>query len=166
MGLPAIFLDRDGVINEHRPDYVKSIEEFQLLPDVPHYLRQLQDIGFKLIIITNQSAVNRGLISPRQLYVIHNFLVQELSRYKCHIADIFYCPHRPDENCECRKPKIKMFLEAAKEHSIDLSNSWVIGDNETDVEPGKKIGCNTIKIKTNNSLRQAYYKIKDHTSMR
>jgi D-glycero-D-manno-heptose 1,7-bisphosphate phosphatase len=159
----AIFLDRDGVINKHRSDYVKSIGEFELLPRVAHYLRQLQKLGFKLVIVTNQSAVNRGLISLDQLKVIHNFLVKELSRHECYIADIFYCPHTPDENCECRKPNIKMFLDAARKHSIDLTRSWVIGDNDTDIEPGRKIGCNTIKIQTNASLRHAYYKIRDET---
>jgi D-glycero-D-manno-heptose 1,7-bisphosphate phosphatase len=160
---PAIFLDRDGVINRHRSDYVKSVKEFELLPEVPHYLKQLQDIGFKLIIVTNQSAVNRGLISQHQLKLIHDFLLKELSKSECHVTDIFSCPHRPDENCECRKPKTKMFLDAAQKHSIDLSRSWVIGDNETDVEPGRKIGSKTIKINTNGSLEQVYFKIKKYS---
>lgn len=164
LGAPAIFLDRDGVINKHRSDYVKNLNEFELLPDAPWYLRQLQNVGFKLIIVTNQSAVNRGLISLNRLKAIHDFLVDELSKQGCYIVDIFYCPHRPDENCECRKPKVKMFLEAARKHNIDLPKSWVIGDNQTDVEPGEKIGCKTIKIETNGSLMPVYYKIKDYTA--
>jgi D-glycero-D-manno-heptose 1,7-bisphosphate phosphatase len=160
---PAIFLDRDGVINKHRSDYVKSIEEFELLPDVTLYLRLFQSNGFKLIVVTNQSAVNRGIISLHQLQVINDFMLEELSKHECYIADIFYCPHRPDEDCECRKPNIKMFLDAAKKHSIDLLRSWVIGDNDTDITPGKKIGCKTIKIQTNSSLRQAYDKVREET---
>ena len=162
----AIFLDRDGVINKHRSDYVKSIEEFELLPRVAHYLRELQKLGFKLVIVTNQSAVSRGLMSLDQLKIIHDFLIEELYKYGCYIDDIFFCPHRPDENCECRKPGIKMFLDAARIHKIDLSKSWIIGDSQTDIEAGIKIGCNTIKIKTNASLRQAYYKITDETRRR
>lgn len=158
-----MFFDRDGVINRYRSDYVKSVEEFELLPEVPHYLKQLQDIGFKLIIVTNQSAVNRGIISSHQLKLIHDFLLKELSKRECYVTDIFSCPHRPDENCECRKPRAKMFLDAAQKHCIDLSKSWVIGDNETDIEPGRKIGCKTMKIKTNGSLAQVCYKIKEHS---
>jgi histidinol-phosphate phosphatase family protein len=159
----AIFLDRDGVINKHRSDYVKSIEEFELLPNVAHYLKQLQKLGFKLVIITNQSAVNRGLMSLHQLKIIHDFLVQELYKHGCYIDDIFFCPHRPDEKCECRKPGIKLFLDAARIHKIDLSESWIIGDSQTDIEAGTKIGCNTMRIETNASLKQAYCKIRSET---
>lgn len=163
MRASAIFLDRDGVINRHRTDYVKSIQEFEILPAVPYYLVKLRNLGFKLIIITNQSAVNRGLISLGQLRSIHDYLMRELLRFGCSIDDIFYCVHRPDENCECRKPAIKMFMDAVRIHNIDLSSSWVIGDNDTDIDPGRKIGCTTIKIKTNTSLKQAYYKVRDET---
>jgi D-glycero-D-manno-heptose 1,7-bisphosphate phosphatase len=159
----AIFLDRDGVINKHRTDYVKSIQEFEILPAVQYYLKLLQKLGFKLIVITNQSAVNRGLMSSEQLKVIHEYLIRELFRYGCSIDDIFYCPHRPDENCKCRKPRSKMFLDAARKHNIDLSKSWVVGDSDTDIEPGRKIGCNTIKIETNGSLSRAYAKIRNET---
>lgn len=162
----ALFLDRDGVINKHRSDYVKSVKEFEILPSVPYYLKQLRKLGFKLIVITNQSAVNRGLVSSEQLKIIHDYLVCELSRYGCSIDGIYYCPHRPDENCECRKPKTKLFIDAARKHNIDMSNSWIIGDNETDIEPGIKLGCNTIKIKTNGSLRRAYSKIRNEMNPR
>jgi D-glycero-D-manno-heptose 1,7-bisphosphate phosphatase len=159
----AIFLDRDGVINKHRRDYVKDIQEFEILPCVPNYLTQMRRLGFKLIIITNQSAVNRGLLSIEQLDLIHDFLIQELVGYGCPIDGILYCPHRPDEDCACRKPKIKMFLDASRLHNIDLSKSWLIGDNETDIEPGNKIGCNTIKIKTDASLKKALDVIRNRT---
>ncbi|MFZ0512944.1 MAG: HAD family hydrolase [Candidatus Nitrosopolaris sp.] len=158
----AIFLDRDGVINKHRSDYVKTILELEILPSVPSHLAELQKLGFKLIIITNQSAVNRGLLSSEQLKIIHDFLIRELAAFGCSIDGIFYCAHRPNENCYCRKPKTKMFLDAATQHNIDLSQSWVIGDSDTDVEAGKKIGCNTIKIDTNKSLEKAVYIIRHH----
>ncbi|MDQ6862405.1 MAG: HAD family hydrolase [Thermoproteota archaeon] len=151
----AVFLDRDGVLNKHRPDYVKSIHEFEILPDVQFYLAELQELGFKLFIITNQSAVNRGLLSSRELKAIHDFLIQQLAAFGCSIDGIFYCPHRPDENCDCRKPKTKMFLDVSRQYNIDLSKSWVIGDSETDIEAGSRIGCNAIKIGTNNSLEKA-----------
>lgn len=153
-------MDRDGVINKHRPDYVKNIRELEILPGVSSHLSELRKLGFKLIIITNQSAVNRGLLSLEQLRLIHDFLIQELATYGCSIDGIFYCIHRPNENCSCRKPKTMMFLDAARQHKISLRQSWVIGDSETDVEAGKKIGCNTIKIDTNKSLEKAVYIIR------
>jgi histidinol-phosphate phosphatase family protein len=139
---------------------VKTIRELEIIPTTPSHLAELQKLGFKLIVITNQSAVNRGLLSSGQLKLIHDFLIRELATFGCFIDGIFYCVHRPDENCYCRKPKIKMFLDAARRHNIDLSQSWVIGDSDTDVEPGKKIGCKTIKVETNESLEKAVYIIK------
>ena len=152
---PAVFLDRDGIINKHRNDYVKNLNEFEILNDVPYYLKKLRDLGFKLIIITNQSAINRGLTTLEQVKQMHEFLEEELKRDDCYIDGIYLCPHRPDENCDCRKPKTKLFLEAAKKHNIDLIGSWVIGDSETDIEAGTRIGCRTIKIDTNGSLEEA-----------
>ena len=155
MKSPAVFLDRDGIINKHRNDYVKNLDEFEILPSVLYYLRELRRLGFKLIIITNQSAINRGLTTLENVIQIHQFLRNKLNECGCTIDDIYFCPHMPDENCECRKPESKLFLEAAKKHNIDLSRSWVIGDNETDIEAGNKMGCKAIKIDTNSSLEKA-----------
>ena len=157
----AIFLDRDGVINKHRADYVKNLQEFELLPNIHDYLKELLSLGFKLIIITNQSAINRGLLTTEELLNIHQFLVDNLARHGCDIVDIFFCPHRPNEDCECRKPKTKMFLDAAKKHNIDLANSWVIGDSQTDIQAANKIGCRSIKVTANGSLKNAIDIIRD-----
>jgi histidinol-phosphate phosphatase family protein len=162
----AIFLDRDGVINKHRFDYVKSVQELTILPRVSYYLGRLQALGFKLIIITNQSAVNRGLLSHEQLKAIHDYLVRALAMHGCSIHDIFYCPHTPGQNCECRKPKPRMFLEAARRHNIDLRESWIIGDSDSDIEPGKMIGCKTLRIETNTSLKTAFNIIRTSTRSR
>lgn len=156
-------MDRDGVINRHRTDYVKNLQEFELLPNIHDYLKELLNLGFKLIIITNQSAVNRGLLTTEELLNIHQYLVDKLSRHGCDIVDIFFCPHRPDENCECRKPKAKMFLDAANKHNIDLANSWVIGDSQTDIQAANKIGCKSIKVATNASLKKAVEMIRDQS---
>jgi D-glycero-D-manno-heptose 1,7-bisphosphate phosphatase len=162
----AIFLDRDGVINKHRTDYVKNIQEFELLPDVQDYLKELLSLGFKLIIVTNQSAVNRGLLTTEELLIIHQYLVDKLARHDCQIVDIFFCPHMPNENCECRKPKVKMFLDAAKKHNIDLGNSWVVGDSQTDIQAANKIGCRSIKVATNTSLKRAVDIISDQSRIK
>lgn len=148
----AVFLDRDGVINKKRSDYVKGINEFVILKDVPTAIKLLNDNNFLVIIITNQSAVNRGYLSEKTLECIHQFLAAQLQKQNCHIDAVYYCPHRPDENCDCRKPKTKLISNAIKDFSIDRNSSWLIGDNETDIQAAKSMGIKSIKMKTDTGL--------------
>jgi D,D-heptose 1,7-bisphosphate phosphatase len=148
----AVFLDRDGVLNRKRDDYVKSVDEFVMLENVPEAIRLLNKSGFLTIIITNQSAVNRGYLSHEKLGQIHDFMNFQLKKYDCSIDAIYYCPHTPNENCDCRKPKPGLIRKAIEEHSIDINKSWLIGDSETDVMSGTQIGIKTIQIKTNSDL--------------
>lgn len=148
----AVFLDRDGVLNRKRDDYVKSVDELVILENVPEAIRLLNESGFLTIIITNQSAVNRGYLSHEKLKQIHDFMNLQLKKYSCFIDAIYYCPHIPDENCDCRKPKPGLIKKAIKEHNIDISRSWLIGDSETDVISGTQIGLRTIQIRTNSDL--------------
>lgn len=148
----AVFLDRDGVINVKRDDYVKNISEFVLLKDVPEAIRLLNDKKFLVIIITNQSAVNRNLLSHDGLAKIHDAMKVQLQKEKAFVDAIYYCPHRPDENCECRKPKAGLILRAIQEHSIMPSLSWFIGDSDTDMLAAKKVGLSAIRMPENGSL--------------
>ena len=148
----AIFLDRDGVINKKRDDYVKSIEELEIFPNIAKYLKILKDNGFLLIIVTNQSAVNRGVLSIERLEKINRFLIKQLEKEGCKIDDVFYCPHRPDEGCDCRKPKSGLLQQASTKYKIDLKQSWIIGDCDSDIEAGKNVGCRGIKININESI--------------
>jgi len=148
----AVFLDRDGVINKKRSDYVKSINEFVMLKDVPTAIKLLNNNDFLVIVVTNQSAVNRDYISREELENIHKFLSKQLQKQNSHIDAIYYCPHRPDENCDCRKPKTKLISKAIKDFSIDKNSSWLIGDNETDIQAAKSIGIKSIKMETDASL--------------
>ena len=150
----VIFLDRDGVINVRRDDHIKSVDEFVFLPDSIRALSKLYKQGFKLIIITNQSVVNRGFITEAQLNKIHQHMINTLSKHECKIEKIYYCPHRPDENCNCRKPRPGLLLQAIKEFKPDLSASWLIGDCDSDIEAAKEVGLKSIKINTNSSLMQ------------
>jgi histidinol-phosphate phosphatase family protein len=154
-----IFLDRDGVINKNRDDYVKSIDEFVFLPNVISAIKKLINLKFKIIIITNQSAINRGLISEKELQIIHSHMLNELSKSKCKIEKIYFCPHKPDENCDCRKPKTGMIKNALSDFCIDISKSWLIGDSNSDIEVAKKFGLKSIKIERNGDLLQAVKKI-------
>ncbi|MGI0088365.1 MAG: D-glycero-alpha-D-manno-heptose-1,7-bisphosphate 7-phosphatase [Nitrosotalea sp.] len=159
----AVFLDRDGVINKEREGYITKIEDFELLPKVGELLNKMQQLGYALIIITNQSAINRGLLTHEELKQIHESMVNQLSKFGITIKSIYYCPHRPDENCDCRKPKTKLFSKAIEELGIDVNKSWFIGDKKTDLEAGEQIGLKTIQIPKNGSLESAYNYIMQQT---
>jgi len=144
----AIFLDRDGVINKDL-GYVHKIEEFIFLPGVFEALRHFQNLGYLLIIVTNQSGIGRGYYTKEQFLSLSEWMVEEFLKEGIKITDIFFCPHRPDEGCKCRKPEPGMILEAAKKYNIDLENSWMIGDKRSDIEAGKQAGVkNTLLLKS------------------
>ena len=145
----AVFLDRDGVINKERKDYVKSIEEFQILNNIPKSIKMLKEKGFLVIVITNQSAINRGLITIETLNEIHNYLQNFLKENNTSIDDFYFCPHRPDENCKCRKPNPGMLIKAAQEHNIDMNQSFMIGNSLTDIQAAQKSGCKGILLNQN-----------------
>ena len=148
----AIFLDRDGVINLEKKDYVKSIKEFQIMDNVPKAIIELKKKGFLVIIITNQSAINRGLLTIKILNEIHNYLQEILKDNNTSVDDFYFCPHRPEEKCKCRKPNPGMLLKAAQEHDIDMSQSFMIGDSLTDIQAAKKAGCEGILLNQNQTL--------------
>jgi D-glycero-D-manno-heptose 1,7-bisphosphate phosphatase len=148
----AIFLDRDGVINLERKDYVKSIKEFQIIDDIPKAIRMLKKEGFLVIVITNQSAINRGLMTIKALDEIHNHLQKILKDNNTSIDDFYFCPHRPDENCQCRKPNPEMLVKAAQEYNIDMNESFMIGDSLTDIQAAQKAGCEGILLNHDQTL--------------
>ena len=145
-------MDRDGVINRNRDDYVKDVDEMEILPGVPKAINLLNTVNFKVVIISNQSAVSRGLITIEKLLEIHEFLKKELLQNNAKIDGIYFCPHRPDDSCECRKPKPTLILKAAKDLGINLSESYMIGDRESDMIAAEKAGVKFIPIETDGNL--------------
>jgi D-glycero-D-manno-heptose 1,7-bisphosphate phosphatase len=145
----AVFLDRDGVLTKERADYVKNPDELEILPGLEAPLREIQKRGFRIVIVTNQSVIGRGLTSHYEMSRIHEKLRLELERFGCSIDGIYYCPHRPEEGCDCRKPEPGLILKAAKDLGIDIASSWMIGDKEFDLEAAKRAGCRGIRIPTN-----------------
>ncbi len=148
----AIFLDRDGVINKRRVDYVKNVTELEILPDVGKAIKKLNNNGYLVIVVTNQSVINRKLISKEVLGKIHEFLIYKISEDGGKITSILYCPHMSEENCSCRKPKPGLILRGIKEFSIDKNNSLLIGDSDEDLTAAKRAGMKGIKIQTNRNL--------------
>jgi len=141
----AVFIDRDGTIAKDVP-YCSRPEDFELLPRVAEGIKSVNEHGFKVVVITNQSGIARGYFTEETLAKIHDKMRRELAKQGVHIDAIYYCPHHPDDNCECRKPKPKMLLQAASDLNVDLGQSYVIGDNDMDIEMGKNVGCKTILI--------------------
>jgi len=145
----AIFLDRDGVINRELKKYTEMWDEFEFLPNVFEALKLLSKTDYKLVIVTNQGGIGAGLYTKEDLEEIHKKMLEEFSKYDIRIDTIKYCPHIDEDNCECRKPKPGMILEAAKEFDIDLSKSWMVGDKTKDIKAAEnaKVG-KTILVKT------------------
>ena len=157
--LKTIFIDRDGVINHERNDYVKSISELEIFPNVVKNIELLKNAGFLIVVITNQSAINRGIITHEAVNQIHDSIQNHLKKNGTCVDGFFYCPHKPDENCNCRKPKSGLLHQAILELNIDPNSSWMIGDNKSDIEAAISVGCKAIKIDNNFSLDKAIHKI-------
>lgn len=149
----AIFLDRDGTINK-LVGFLRNIEDFELLPNVPEAIRRINSSGYLAIVVTNQPVIARGEVSVSELEEIHNKMETLLGNEGAYLDAIYYCPHHPHKgfdgeiaelkiDCECRKPKPGMLLRAANDFNIDLSHSWMIGDSENDILAGKSAGCKT-----------------------
>ncbi len=157
----AIFFDRDGVINKERKDYVKTVAELEIFPNIVIPIKKLIKMGFLIVVITNQSAINRGFTTHHDVSDIHSRIQQFLQKNDARIDKFYYCPHKPDEHCVCRKPNPGLILRAVSELKIDLQKSWMIGDNETDVEAAVKAGCKYYKINSNDELPVIVDKILD-----
>ncbi len=146
-GRRAVFLDRDGTIAED-VHYCSRVEDFKILPGVPQGIQLLNEHGFKVVVITNQSGIARGYFTEETLSLIHQRMKDELTRYNAWVDAIYICPHHPEERCECRKPKPTLLLQAAKEMDIALQFSYMVGDDIKDIEAGRAAGCKTIMVTT------------------
>jgi D-glycero-D-manno-heptose 1,7-bisphosphate phosphatase len=137
---PALFLDRDGVIIENRPDYVRSWSDVVIFPHALDAMARLNSSPSKIIIVTNQSAVGRGLIPLSDAYEINTRLIAQIERAGGRVDGVWMCPHAPEDECDCRKPRPGLLLQAAATHSIDLNHSILIGDALSDLEAGRSAG--------------------------
>ncbi len=153
-GRPAVFLDRDGTINVEK-NYLHRIEDFQFIDGAPEAIKELNRAGYLVLVVTNQSGVARGYFSLAEVDALHQHLAQSLADAGAHIDGFYVCPHHPTAGegewrrvCSCRKGEPGLLLQAASEHGIDLSRSYMIGDKEADIEAGEKAGCSSLLVLT------------------
>ncbi|MCD6138315.1 MAG: D-glycero-beta-D-manno-heptose 1,7-bisphosphate 7-phosphatase [Deltaproteobacteria bacterium] len=139
--LKIIFLDRDGVVNRDRPDYVKSWAEFEFLPGSLEALRLLTVNHYHPIIITNQSVINRKMVTEAELKMIHEKMISAVAAQGGKIEAVYYCPHLPEDDCDCRKPKPGLILRAQADYGLDLSDTCMVGDNLKDIQCARLAGC-------------------------
>ncbi len=152
----VVFLDRDGVINRDSPDYIKNWPEFEFLPGSLAAIANLTLKGFTIILITNQSMINRGISTREDLEHMHAMMIREVESAGGKISDIFYCPHAPVENCACRKPKPGLIHAAQEAWRIDLDSAHMVGDSPKDIECAINAGCGrAILVKTGNGASAA-----------
>lgn len=146
-----IFLDRDGVINKDpggwtEYSYVTNLKEFLFLPGSLDAIRGLTEAGYEIVIISNQAGINKGHYSMDNLNEITEFMLKEIKKSGGKIRSVHYCPHRTEENCACRKPRVGLFKKAASARDIDFEKTYFVGDGGMDVEAGKEVGCKTILV--------------------
>jgi D-glycero-D-manno-heptose 1,7-bisphosphate phosphatase len=141
-----VLLDRDGVINRQRRDHVKSWAEFEFLPGALDALRKLHGLGVQAVLITNQSAVGRGLLSDGALEAIHVRMTEAIHRAGGSLAGIYVCPHRPDQGCACRKPSVGLIIQAWSELGFDMATCIMVGDSESDLTAARIAGCRAILV--------------------
>lgn len=157
----TVFIDRDGVINRDSPDYIKSCEEFVFLPGSLEALRTLARHNYDVIIITNQSVIGRGMVSPEGLREIFGTMTREVEAAGGRIKDICFCPHTPDDGCDCRKPKPGMILKARDTYAIDLDRSVMIGDSVKDILCAHNAGVGCAVLVLTGNGREALASLKE-----
>ena len=156
----VVFLDRDGTVNVE-VDYLHKKEDFKFEENADKAIKIINDLGYKVIVVTNQSGIARGYYTENDLKTLHVYLDEELNKIGAKVDAYYYCPHHPnaklDEykiDCECRKPEIGMFMEAAKDFSIDFSKSIIVGDKISDLEAGVRLGMKTVLVETGHGAEE------------
>lgn len=150
----AVFLDRDGTINVEK-DYLHRVEDFAFIEGAPQAIKRLNDAGFLVIVVTNQSGIARGFFGAEDVDRLHEHIRLQLKAVGAKVDGFYVCPHHPTEgeeffrkDCDCRKGRPGMLLQAAEAFDIDLGSSWIVGDKTADIEAGLRAGCRPILVQT------------------
>ena len=152
MALKTIFLDRDGVINKEI-NYLHKISEFEFIDGIFDACKSFKDLGYQIIIITNQSGIGQGFYTESEYYELTQWMLEKFLSNKIAILDVFHCPHVQNSKCECRKPKPGLFKLAQEKYNLNFDNSWMIGDKESDVIAANGAGINkTILLRSGHKI--------------
>ncbi len=143
----ALFLDRDGTINVEK-NYLYKISDLEFISGVPEIIKKYNDMGFLVIVLTNQAGIARGYYCEEDMHLLHSHINKELAKIGAHIDAFYFCPHHPDITgpCRCRKPNTGMLEQACRDYQIDLPNSIMVGDKPWDIECGERMGIKSLHI--------------------
>lgn len=144
----GVFLDRDGVINEDRADYVRSLDQFRYFQWTAQAFRVLARVGLPIVVVSNQSGIGRGYTTEQEVLRMHDQLRGDIASWGAHLASIEYCPHTPDDGCDCRKPAPGLFRRAAEQWDLELAGSYMVGDKPTDITSGQRLAMTTVRVAT------------------
>ena len=154
MSIKVVFLDRDGVINEE-VGYLHKIKDFKFINGVMDSCNYFLSLGYQIIVVTNQSGIGRGLYKEEDFHIVNEWMLDNFRQEGIRIPDVFFCPHGPDDDCECRKPKPGLFINAKEKHDIDMNKSWMIGDKEADIQAANNAGINqTILVRSGHIINE------------
>ena len=152
MPIKTVFLDRDGVINKE-VGYLHNIQDFEFIDGVFEACLYFQSLNYQIIVVTNQSGIGRGYYDKDDFHIINNWMLGQFKNKGIEVLDVFFCPHGPESNCNCRKPKPGMFNQANDKYNIDMKNSWMIGDKEADITAANTAGIqNTALVKSGHAI--------------
>jgi len=154
LSIKVIFLDRDGVINEE-VGYLHKIKDFKFINGVMDSCNYFLSLGYQIILVTNQSGIGRGLYKEEDFHIVNEWMLDNFRQEGIRILDVFFCPHGPDDNCHCRKPKPGLFINAKEKYDIDMKKSWMIGDKEADIEAANNAGISqTILVRSGHTINE------------
>ncbi|MBM7609618.1 D-glycero-D-manno-heptose 1,7-bisphosphate phosphatase [Lysinibacillus composti] len=156
----AVFLDRDGVINEvltNRVKFVNKPKDLYFLPGVPEAIKKLNEHFDYIFVVTNQGGVGLGYMKETQLQKIHDYMIAELKKHGAIVDEAVYCPHKPKSGCECRKPNAKLIEDLAGKYNVDVTKSYMVGDTDTDIMAGKKAGTKGVFLGEHDKLADAVF---------
>jgi D-glycero-D-manno-heptose 1,7-bisphosphate phosphatase len=151
----AVFLDRDGVLIENRPDYVKDWSDVEFLENTFEAMRRLADSPLAVVVVTNQASIGRGFMEQATAWELHGRIVAEIQRHGGRIDASYLCPHRPEDGCLCRKPAPGMIHQAQRDLRLDLAASWLVGDAWTDLQAAAAAGVRGILVRTGAAAEQS-----------